>query len=242
MSLRNLLRSSRAISQSCMRMEQDSFPHIALVTFLWSEGACEGGEWGEIEGRWVRDGVCIREERRDDGRGGTMEGKGWWRRGDNVKGRDNHHTPALCRSRGTQMLQSSCHTRTWTLHRHTPDPPSLAWAVSECECVSVCVCVCVCVNCVGMCSICKDFTCSKVLVFHIPFSKALNCVMRVSPPTHIMVLSKIFKQALVFPGNGEYTKHMSTGTVYLLITVWICVWNPLEITCISLDYITGLHH
>ena len=46
MSLRSLLRSSKAVSQSCMRMEQESFPHIALITFLWSEGACEGGRNG----------------------------------------------------------------------------------------------------------------------------------------------------------------------------------------------------
>ena len=65
MSLRSLLRSSRAVSQSCMRMEQESFPHIALITFLWSEGACEGGsEGGREKGGRVR------------GREGGREGEG----------------------------------------------------------------------------------------------------------------------------------------------------------------------
>ena len=74
--------------------------------------------------------------------------------------------------------------------------------------------------------------------------------MRMSPPTHIMVLSKIFKQALVFPGNGEYTKHMSTGTCIPHYCMDLCVKSTGDYTYISglhhwitsLDYIIGLHH
>ena len=114
MSLRSLLRSSRAVSQSCMRIEQESFPHIALITFLWSEGAWEGEK--REKGR---------EEGREGGRGREERGK----EGENEERRENGgkaenlviryarrssltHTPALCRSIGTLMRQSSCHTRT----------------------------------------------------------------------------------------------------------------------------------
>ena len=42
-----------------MRMEQESFPHIALITFLWSEGACEGGREGE---KWPGDRIGDKRE------------------------------------------------------------------------------------------------------------------------------------------------------------------------------------
>ena len=78
--------------------------------------------------------------------------------------------------------------------------------------------------------------------------------MRLSPPTHIMVLSKIFKQALVFPGNGEYTKHKIYWYLHTsqLLCGLVCeihwrlyLWiTPLDYITgfTSLDYITGLHH
>ena len=50
-------------------------------------------------------------------------------------------------------------------------------------------------------------------------------------------VSKIFKQALVFPGNGEYTKHMSAGTC---IPLNYCVDLRVKATG-DYMYITGLH-
>ena len=48
-----------------MRMEQESFPHIALITFLWSEGAWEGEREGGREG-----------ERETEREGGERNGPG----------------------------------------------------------------------------------------------------------------------------------------------------------------------
>ena len=60
-------------------------------------------------------------------------------------------------------------------------------------------------------------------------------------------VSKIFKQALVFPGNGEYTKHKIYWYFHTsqLLCGLVCEihWRlHVYLWTTSLDYITGLHH